>query len=359
MKKITFFFLLISALAACKPSANTPPNQEKASGPAPDSVAQQILNLTDQIKKDPTNYGLYHDRALLWYESDSLDRAVQDVDMALSLYKNSPELHHLRGFFAMAENDTALAETEYLAAAGLGSRDPETYYQLGQVFFFRKNYPEAEKWYGSAIKINDQDPQYPFAIGLVREVTAKYPAAIRQYETALKLDSAFAKAYDRLYDLYQNRLNQPEKAAKWLETWLAFAPGHPMARFYEGEKFRNEALQVPEKNETAFKEALNKAVASYSIAINVDPNFAQALFYRAECFALAENYESAIQDYSKIPAAHPFFAAAQFQLGAIAEYFQDYSGALKHYRSAAAANPDSKDAQRAVKEMEARLQAGN
>lgn len=256
------------------------------------------------------------------------------------------------------ENDTALAETEYLAAAGLGSRDPETYYQLGQVFFFRKNYPEAEKWYESAIKINDKDPQYPFAIGLVREVTGKYPVAIRQYEAALKLDSAFAKAYDRLYDLHQNRLKQTEKAQKWLETWLAFAPGHPMARFYEGEQFRRQALQTPETADVAFKEVLNKAVAAYSIAINVDKDFAQALFYRAECFVLAENYESAIQDYQRIRPEHPFYAAAQFQLGTIAEYFQDYQGALKNYRAAVAANPDSKDAQRAVKDMEARLKTG-
>ncbi len=354
MKNYPYLFLVIALIAlSCKPSSS-----KQDAGDAQVTVdttrtaAGVIARLTAQIKADPRNYALYQERSEAYYEFDSVQKAITDVDMAISLYRNSPELHQMRGFYAFSLDDTATAKSEYEAAIGLGSRDPETYYQLGQVFFLQKKYPQARELYESAIGLDDRDPQYPFAIGLLEEFQQHIPAAIARYEAAIVLDSTFSKSYARLFDLYSHKLKQASKAEKLLETWLRYDPGHPEARYQEGEMWRIKAAKLKSKDETAYQDALNQAVAAYSIAINRDPGYGQASYQRGMCYFDASQYELAIQDLKRVKPGHPFFAAANFQLGSIYEYFEDTGEALTYYRLALKANPSSKDAARAVKEME-------
>lgn len=316
----------------------------------------QLRALNAQISFSPDDYTLYKDRAVIYYELDSTDKAIVDIEKAIELFRNNPELHYWRGFFAFARNDTAKALEEFTASAGLGSKNPETFYQMGQIYFFQGNEERALQLYQRAAELDDSNPIYIFAQGYLEESRRRHSKAIEYYQQALSLDSAFDKALIRLHDVYFEHYQSEAEAMKYIETLLLYHPSHPLGRFYQGNYHMRRALNVYNANQMdAFQDRINQAVVDYTICINRDPDFAQALYNRGYCYFLADRHEEAMQDFSDCLEADPKHAMAAFMLGSIHEYFKDYQTALHYYQVSLKNNPGHKDTEDAIAAMKDQL----
>ncbi|MDX2246686.1 MAG: tetratricopeptide repeat protein [Bacteroidia bacterium] len=318
--------------------------------------AARLQSLNRQLEMNPGDYTLYQQRAVTYYELDSLQKAINDIETGISLFRNSPDLHYWRGFFAFTVNDTAKAMAEYQAAAGLGSKSPETFYQMGQIYFFQGNDQLAFEMYDKAIALNDSDPLYIFAKGFLEERRRKHSAAIKFYLRSLELDPGFDKALIRLHDLYLEHYENETEAVKYLDELLAVNPGHSLARFYKGNYYFRRAMNVYNESQMElFRTRINESVAEYTISINRDPAYAQAWYNRGYCYFLADRHQEAMKDFEECLKNNPAHVSAAFMLGSIYEYFKDYKTALYYYQISLKNKPDYADAQKAVKEMQEKM----
>jgi len=316
------------------------------------NLRAELSSLNTQIERESRSYSLFQQRSLVYYYLNREDSAVLDVEKALKLYPDGPELHYLRGFYAFVADDTARAMNAFKKAAFLGSVNPETFYQMGQIFFLQGKYAEALREYDEAIALDSLEPTYVFAKGLLYEQQSNYPKAIKEYKTALTLDSAFVKSFSRLHDIAL-AIQKDEKAAlDYTKQLLTYHPEHPLGRFNLGNHFYREGYAITDEKRVAEADSLfRRAIVQYTFSLKKDSTYTDAYYNRGNCYFLTDQYEEAIQDFQKTLALQPKHARAHFMLGSLFEHYKDISTALQHYQSALDADPSFTDAANAVKEL--------
>lgn len=357
------FLLCVSLLllVACK--QDTAP-ATATDAPASRSIDSLQLDIEDpnvllpslnvQIQRSPRNYALYEERSQVLYQLGNKTAAIEDIEKAIELFPQGPELHYLRGFYAFTNNDTALAMKQYRRSIELGSDNPENYYQIGQIFFFQQKYDPALKHYEIAARKDSLQPTYLLAQGILYQTRRQYKQAAEAYERALKVAPAFDKALIALHDLYLGAYRQPEKALAYIDQLLEFDPGHALARLYRGNYYFDQALAITSEAQLdQYRTEINNAVGEYSIAIQRDPKLMQAWYNRGYCYFLADDkYDAAISDFEQAVALKPDYAEAHFMLGSIYERFGDKEAALRYYQAALKAKPDFAAAATAVQELQ-------
>lgn len=360
MKKFVPLLALIGwlTLISCNKDAQGPDESDIA---ALDSLRKNpglVLDaLNKQIADEPDNYGLFLDRSEVYYGLDSLEEAVADIEKALDLYQNGPDLHYWRGFLAFVQNDTAVARTSFEKAIALGSQNPEVYYQLGQVYFFQEKYTQAQSYYEQAAKYSPQDPQYLFAQAFLEEKRQNAQEAIGMYLQSLKLDSTFSKSLLQLHDLYINYHGNEREARKYNQQLLRNNFGHPLANYNEANyQYRRAKRAQSGGEEEVFADALNTSILHYTIAIDNDPDFSLAHYARGMAYLEGgQKIDLAIKDFKKTIELDPQSAQANFMLGSVFEANGDLQTALGYFREAYRLKPDGQGFKQAVDEVSAQL----
>lgn len=357
-----YFFLPIMGIALYLLACNKEPQgPNKADVATLDSLRQApgvvLESLNKQIAEEPDNYGLFQDRSELYYALDSLDLAISDINKALQMYQNGPDLHYWKGFLSFVNDDTTAARISFEKAIGLGSQNPEVYYQLGQLYFFQGRTDAAQYYYQQASKYGPKDPQYLFAQGFLEENRQDASQAIKFYLQSLELDSAFAKSLLQLHDLYINYHSNEREARTYNQQLLRNNLGHPLANYNEANYQYRRAKRAQSGGETeTFANALNTSILHYTIAIDNDADFALAHYARGMAFLEGgQKINLAIQDFQKTIELDPTYAQAHFMLGSVFEANRDLKTALEHYKEAYRLKPDGQGFKKAVEEVSAQL----
>lgn len=318
---------------------------------------EAIDRLSNLVRNNPSDYGLLQERALIWYGMDSLFRANQDIDEALRLYPQSPELHYLKGLFAKVEDNSVLAMKEFTTAVSMGTQNPEVHYELGQQFFFRKDYDNALEAYQAAAQLDENDPQYIFAQAFLEQERGNNSKALSLYRQSLELDSLFIKSLTSIHDLYYEVFGSETDAAAYNDKLLLYVPSHPLGQFQKGTRALSRAMRISKEGEPErFGRELNAAVESFTIAINSDPNYLDAYFSRGFSYILGgQRIDLATADFEKCLELKPDYADALFWMGSIQERYSDYQSALRYYESALELKPGEQDLIDAINDMKTKL----
>ena len=355
---------IVLGLSACSGESGQPAEDQEsivadsaASVKTEETPQQAIDRLTDLIRKNPGDYGLLQERALTWYSMDSLRQANADIGEALAIYPQSPELHYLKGLFAKTAGDGQAAFLEFQQAVSMGTQNPEAHYELGQQYFFRKDYERALQAYKQAQKMLPEDPQYVFAQGFLEESRGNPSKAVNLYRQTLEVDSLFVKALTRIHDVYFEQFRAPDDAKVYNDRLLLYFPSHPLGQYQRGSRFLAEAMTTSkESNPQEFAEAINNAVQAFSIAINSDPEFAEAYYERGYAYLLGgQRIDLATNDFMKCIELDPDDPKAYFNMGSIQEKYQDYQTALKYYQQALDRKPGEQAFVDAINDMKAKL----
>lgn len=295
MKQILWGLLSLVIWSGCQPD---PQADTEATATAdttlsvPNTPEALVRAIGLQIKDNPEDYSLYEERAIQYYQLDSFAQSEADIEQAIRLYRDGPDLHYWKGFLAYVQGDTVQARISYQTAIGLGSRNPEAQYQLGQIDFLQGRYAPALDNYKGAAKIAPADPQYVFAQGFLEGSRGRYDQAATLYQQALAIDSTHDKTLAQLHDLYFMHYENEEAAMRYNAQLLRNHPGHAYGRFQEGNYYLREALNIMGMNQiSTFEAFVNQAVSAYSITVNRDPNLAQAWYNRGYCYFLGNGRE--------------------------------------------------------------------
>ncbi|MEM7659153.1 MAG: tetratricopeptide repeat protein [Bacteroidota bacterium] len=348
--------IMVFALA-CGTSTPAETDAEETTARVENTPEALLSAYTQQIAQSPKDYSLWESRSQVYFELDSLDQAIADIDQAISLYPTGPELRYWRGFLAYVINDTAKAREELELATGLGTQNPEVFYQLGQIYFLQKRYDEAKAEYEQAAKLSIKDPTYQFALGFLEESRRKHSKAVEYYLEALRIDSTFDKALLRLHDVYLTAYENEAEAMKYNDQLLRNQTLHPLGQYNQGSYHLRKALAVmSESGLPFFQEQVNEAVTAFTLTVNRDPNFVQAWYNRGYCYWLGDGKEEqAIQDFQTVVELDSTQAQAHFMLGSIFEKNGDLATAYTHYAAASRHQPESRDFRIAAEEVSQKI----
>ena len=167
----------------------------------------KIKYYNEMVAQAPSDWNLLSQRSLVHYESGNTQAAIEDIDKALIINFEAPELYHLRGFYAYVQNDDEIALANFKLAADFGSLDPETFYMMGQIHFLRNEFEQADNFYNTAIEIDSLQPTYYFAKGFSQQKQENYEKAMEYYNQSLEIDPGFIKSLAQMFNIQMDILN--------------------------------------------------------------------------------------------------------------------------------------------------------
>jgi tetratricopeptide (TPR) repeat protein len=333
MKQLAGILMLLCLAVACKNDVSNSANtsaEAAVTDTIPNSPEAQIERLNRYIEANPSNWALYKDRSLLYFEIGRMDWAVHDIREAIKMKDDEPELHYLRGYYALNENDTALARSEFQLASQYGTANPDVFYQQGQMRFLQKRYESAMESYREAAQIDSLDPIYPFAMGFLERSRGNFRNAMNHFHDALELDSLHEKTLLQLHDLCLDDLNKPEKAFFYNNRLLEAQPRHSLANYNAGSYFYRKGVPLKQSLPETYQENINKAVEFYTLSIGYSDSFALPLVYRGMCYVEGERYDLALEDFKKAVEIDDSQKLAHFQLSALYDYYGEAEKAAIH-----------------------------
>lgn len=333
MKQLAGILALLCFLAACKEDSSNSVDtgsEITVTDTLPNSPEAQIERLTRYIEANPSNWGLYKDRSLLHFENGKMDWAIHDIREAIKMKDDEPELHYLRGYYALNQNDTALARSEFQLASQYGSANPDVFYQQGQMRFLQKKYDAALVSYQEAAKVDSLDPIYPFAMGFLERSRGNFRKALDHFHHALELDSLHEKTLLQIHDLCLDDLNKAEKAHAYNERLLAAQPRHSLANYNAGSYFYRKAVPLKASSPDIYQNNINKAVEAYTLSIAYSDSFALPLVYRGMCYVEGDRYDLALEDFKKAVEIDDSQKLAHFQLAGLYEFYGEAEKSAIH-----------------------------
>jgi len=146
---------LISLLVLMTPLAaqNEPGPAAKKSAAAQEALLpnqQAFLNLPEERRKE---FIKHLGEANRIFQQKRIFETLEELEKAAAIFKDSPEIHNLRGscYVEMRSFDKALAEFD--KAAALSKENPSIEFNIGEVYFVTKQWQKAHDMFEKVMKL--------------------------------------------------------------------------------------------------------------------------------------------------------------------------------------------------------------
>ncbi len=245
-----------------------------------------LTDLSTAIKLKPADSELYVERAQVYLNRDNLNRALTDLNRAIAIKPNA-RAYRERGVVYAELGDFARALTDVDAALKLQPASSDLYVLRGQFYVGRENFKRAERSVPETQTLETLTPE------LLPQALRARDAALAQadFEFALKLDARMAEAH---YGLALTRRSlaadelgrQPERikqALTSIEQALQLKPDYLDALLLKAEML-------------AMKDDMDGAKAVADAAVKALPQAPQAYSYRARLLLDTREYGRALSD---------------------------------------------------------------
>ena len=136
---------------------------------------------------------------------EEMARALADIDRAIELNKQDPELHNIRGGIcrAMKYHDKAIAS--YDKAIALNKTNAQYWANRGVAYQEQKDPKAALENIDKAIELAGKDPRFHDLRGLFLYQQRDFDRAIASFQRAIGLNTNVADYHDHLADAYEKR----------------------------------------------------------------------------------------------------------------------------------------------------------
>jgi tetratricopeptide (TPR) repeat protein len=142
MKSITFLslFVLLTPLVAQNEAAPAADKPDAAPKEALLPNQQAFLNLPEESRKE---FIKHLGEANRIFQQKRIFEALEELDKAYAIFKDSPEIHNLRGscYVEMRAFDKAMAE--FQKAAAFSKDNPSIEFNIGEVYFVTKEWQKS------------------------------------------------------------------------------------------------------------------------------------------------------------------------------------------------------------------------
>ncbi|XP_003220872.3 protein O-mannosyl-transferase TMTC1 [Anolis carolinensis] len=283
---------------------------------------EAVLLLRDSIRYGPEFADAYSSLASLLAEQEQLKEAEEVYQAGIENCPDSSDLHNNYGVFLVDTGSPETAVSHYQKAIQLSPNHHVAMVNLGRLYRSLGQNKEAETWYKRALKVT-RKPEILTPLGALYYNTGRYEDALKVYreaavlqpsnkETRLALAQVLAmmgqtkeaeqmtshivteeaeclECYRLLSAIYSKQENY-NKALEAIDKALQLKPKDPKVI---SELFFTKGNQLREQNH------LDKAFESYKVAVDFNPEQAQAWMNMGGIEHIKGNYITARNYYEK------------------------------------------------------------
>jgi tetratricopeptide (TPR) repeat protein len=284
-----------------------------------------IADVTETIRRDPTNVAAFNKRAIAYQGERDYDHAIADFNEAIKLNPAAAAGFNNRGDAYYAKQDYDHAITDYSEAIRLEPNDNLNFANRGRAYVAKRDYSRAIADYNEAIRL------YPeFALGFDGRGYAYYAKqdydhAIADYNEAIRLMPDVMEFYRDRAAAYYAKKDYDHAIADYTEV---IESGSDSVSYYN----RGSAYY--------YKRDYDHAIADFNEAIKLNPQFAGALEYRADAYYVKSDYDHALADYNEAIRLNPKVASALFKRGMVKARKGDDAGAKADTAAAKKLDPN-------------------
>ncbi|NXE76805.1 TTC6 protein, partial [Cochlearius cochlearius] len=322
--------------------------------------SEAIQQFTNAIEMDPLNVRAYVCRAQAYREIHNLPNAVKDINRAIHLYPNKPQLCILRGQYLMELKKYELAS---LCIYQLAEMDEESFtsqpVQQALIQSFCQNHDKAIECLHEATA-TQLEPSMFVILGKIQMKAKKTKDAMRSFKKAMKLVMTSAKVLPKTFEAaemyYLTGLCYMEQKSLLLardafSMAIRLHSSYPDA-FYQRGLCRmqlrqakcirdfNRALALCPSHFQAYmsraayygsKGRYAKAILNCNEALKILPNSVRAYFYRGTLKYQNKRFKAAIEDLSKTIDLNKTCILAYYNRAVCYHEIKDFRRALKDY----------------------------
>ena len=313
-----FVVFILLAFTACH-------SKEKAVAEDPvavvsDSAVSDLVRLNAGVAQNPALVAPYLERAVYFARREMPNEALKDINSALSLNENSPEVYASLSEVYMYDGKMQRSLDALKKAVELAPEEARYSVMMARLYLTMSDYKQTFNALREGLGKDPNNSEAFFISGLAHEEMGDTLQAIENYQLAVarKQDHYDAlKQLGILYSIQRNKL-----AIDYLRNAATLRPTSPeplyvLGMFYQENGEPDKALSVYEEiliiqpdyflanyNKgyvlLVFKEDYPQAVESFTKAIEMDNKNVDALYNRALAWELSGNQEKARTEYNKI-----------------------------------------------------------
>lgn len=283
MYRKTSFFKLIFIIGISSVFVSCGPRNTENKATATDSLNTGTAAISAEIEKNGSDPELYYRRATMYYEEKYLDRALDDIEQAITLNTNNPLFHFTKGRILYAMNKTIEASKAYEEALRIKPDYTEAMMKLAELYYVVK---EHEKSLNLLNRVIAADPSRAVAYyykGMNYKETPDTPRAISNFQLAYENDKNYYNAVMQLGLIYAAQHN---KVA--MEYYMAGARIDPKSP----EPYYNGGVFLQEKKE------YKGAIQMYRKALERDPKNDKIYYNVGYMNFEMKQYEAALKEWN-------------------------------------------------------------
>jgi tetratricopeptide (TPR) repeat protein len=317
MRFLVFFVLVCLFVTSCndgiKPEGKVTDNSTL-------SIQDSIAYLSEEITRNSSDYHLYKDRARLFLESGKIDPALRDINSAIELNQDDPEIFILLGdiYFILGQTDNSL--NSYKKAYSINPENVVPLLSLAEAYLVLQDYEVSEKYLDLASSVDVNQAKTFYLKGILEMETGDTLSALTNLKIAGNIDTLYFDAFMQTGSLLSSL--KDTTAVDFYQKALTAKPGDERAMFLT-------ALAYQEKGN------VDAALDLYEELITIYPDNKNALYNCGYLYMVElEDFEQAITYYRQAIVVDPGFVSAVYNLGRTYEATGRYEEARLQYRQA-------------------------
>jgi protein O-GlcNAc transferase len=219
------------------------------------------------------------------FKSDRFPEATKLCEASLAILPDSAELHFYRSKLHLHAEEKALAIASCERALTLNPAYVEAQQSLSRLFFDAEQFEQAEASYRREIELTPQHYGPHHQLGVVLNRTARHAAAIEQFKRAIALNPLSGASYFSLGSAYTELDDAAEES-----------PALAQANFEKAVEVEPQVSSFHCSLGFSYWRGaqLDRAMASFDRAIELDPNNAKARWARVMLWAPAFSSKDAV-----------------------------------------------------------------
>lgn len=284
-----------------------------------------IDGISAQIAAEPNNAQLYYVRGELFYNKDSYDEAIADLNKAISLDSTQATYYHLLAdsYLDYVRSREALETMEY--AAELFPQRIPTLLKLSEFQLILTKYEDSMRTIDRILRQDPQNADAYFMFGLNFKEIGDTARAINSFKKSVEIEPDLADAWISLGQLYGAQ-GDPV-ALSYFDNAIRTDPNNPL-------NWHAKADYLSDQNDLA------GAIEVYQKIMALDPQYEEAYFNAGLLYLDLDSIPQAKHHFNLAINIYPLHIRAYYYRGLSSEILGDSEQAKADYEQALQLAPD-------------------
>jgi tetratricopeptide (TPR) repeat protein len=326
-------FVALLSLASC--GGDSKKIETKTSDSTETKIPANLVKLNEQIKGDPNNSDLYHQRAKYYLEARQYNSGINDMLHCLDLDSTKAAYFLTLSDLYFVTNKTSNSKTALEKCIKLDDKNIDAILKLAELYFYVKKNDKSLEYINMALKVDKHNAKAYFMKGMNYKEMKDTTKAISSMQTAVEQDQTYYSAFMQLGILCAAQKNP--LAVQYYKNALKIDPSSTETLYDIGKYFQD-------VNDWA------QAAEAYAMLLKVDAKYKFA-YYNLGVINMVgkKDYSAAVSTFSKAIKIDPAYSEAYYGRGVAYQSLKDKKNAMIDFQACLSINPQNEDAANALK----------